>query len=71
MRNKKDWKNFEKNNIKIVLNVLYAKKEKHISCLCFRTELQSSKTVLINAIGKVLPYLGFIKAISIIKKNAS
>ena len=27
---------FEKNNIAIALNVLYAKKEKNISCLCFK-----------------------------------
>ena len=34
---KDDWENFEKNNIAIVLNVLYAKKEKYISCLRFKT----------------------------------
>ena len=33
---KDDWKKFEKNNITITLNVLYAKKEK-VSCLCFKT----------------------------------
>ena len=27
----------EKNNVKTVLNVLYAKKEKNIPCLCFKT----------------------------------
>ena len=30
-------KKFEKNNVTITLNVLYAKKEKYISCLCFKT----------------------------------
>ena len=30
---KDDWKTFEKNNVRICLNVLYAKKEKNISCL--------------------------------------
>ena len=30
---KDDWK-FYKNNVKIVFNFLYAKKEKNISCLC-------------------------------------
>ena len=33
---KDDWKKFEKNNITVVLKVLYTKKEK-ISCLCFKT----------------------------------
>ena len=33
---KKDEK-FEKHNLTIVPNVLYAKKEKNISCLCFKT----------------------------------
>ena len=31
------WKYFEKNNLTIALNVLYAKKEKNIFCLCFKT----------------------------------
>ena len=30
-------KKFEKNNITIVLNVLYDKREKIMSCLCFKT----------------------------------
>ena len=34
---KDDWKNFESNNLTIALNVLYAKKEKNISCLRFKT----------------------------------
>ena len=34
---KDDWKNFDKNNVTIALNVLYAKKEKNISSLCFKT----------------------------------
>ena len=34
---KDDWKSFEKNNVKIAINILYAKKEKKILCLCFRT----------------------------------
>ena len=33
---KDDWKIFEKNNVTIALNVLYARK-KYISCLCFKT----------------------------------
>ena len=33
---KDDWKNYEKNNVTIALNVLYAKKEKNISCLSFK-----------------------------------
>ena len=31
------WKKFVKNNVKIALDVLYAKKEKNISFLCFKT----------------------------------
>ena len=31
------WKKFQKNNPTIALNVLYAKKEKNISSLCFKT----------------------------------
>ena len=31
-----DWKIFEKNNVRIALNVLYAKKRKIISYLCFK-----------------------------------
>ena len=34
---KDDWKKFEKNNVTIAHNVLYAKKRKAISCLCFKT----------------------------------
>ena len=34
---KDDWKKIEKNNVTIALNVLYVKKEKNISCLCFKT----------------------------------
>ena len=34
---KDDRKKIEKNNVTITLNVLYAKKEKYISCLCFKT----------------------------------
>ena len=33
---KDDWKKFEKNNVTIALSVLYAKKGKKISCLCFK-----------------------------------
>ena len=32
-----DWKDFKKNNVTFALNVLYAKKEKNISCICFKT----------------------------------
>ena len=35
-----DWKKIEKNNVTIVLNVLYAKKEKNISYLCFKKLLK-------------------------------
>ena len=34
---KDNWKKIEKNNITIALNVLFAKKEKNISCLRFKT----------------------------------
>ena len=34
---KDDWKKSEKNNVKIILNVFHAKKEKNISFLCFKT----------------------------------
>ena len=34
---KYDWKNFEKNNVTIALNVLYSKKEKNIPSLCFKS----------------------------------
>ena len=33
---KDDWKNIEKNNVTIALNVFHAKKEK-LSFLCFKT----------------------------------
>ena len=32
-----DWKKGEKNDLRIALNILYAKKEKNISCVCFQT----------------------------------
>ena len=34
---KNDWKKIDKSNVTIALNDLYAKKEKNISCLCFKT----------------------------------
>ena len=34
---KYDFKKFEKYNRAIALNVLYAKKKKNISCICFKT----------------------------------
>ena len=34
---KDDCEKFDKNNVTIALNVLYTKKEKNISCLCFKT----------------------------------
>ena len=34
---KNNWEKFQKNNVTIAFNVLYAKKEKNISCLCFKT----------------------------------
>ena len=34
---KRSLKKIEKNNVIIALIVLYAKKEKNISCLCFKT----------------------------------
>ena len=34
---KDDWQKLEKNIVTIALNVLYAKKEKNISSLCFKT----------------------------------
>ena len=37
---KDDMKEFEKNNVIIALNVLYAIKEETISCLCFKTQLK-------------------------------
>ena len=33
---KDNWKKIEKNNVRIAFNVCYAKKEKSISCLCFK-----------------------------------
>ena len=33
---KNDWKKLEKKNVTIALNVLYAKKEKNITYLCFK-----------------------------------
>ena len=41
---KDDWKKIQKNNVIIALNVLYAKKEKNVTCLCFKTWLDSWKT---------------------------
>ena len=32
-----DWKKLEKNNVTITLSFLYAKKEKNVPCLCFKT----------------------------------
>ena len=40
MRDKRLEKN-DKTNGTIALNVLYAKKEKNISCLCFKLQLKS------------------------------
>ena len=41
---KDDWKKFEKNNVTIALNVLYAKKEKNIPCLFQKiTQIAKSK----------------------------
>ena len=34
---KDDWKKFNKNNVTIAVTVLHAKREKNISCLCFKT----------------------------------
>ena len=34
---KGDWKKFEKEILKITLNASHTKKEKKISCLCFKT----------------------------------
>ena len=34
---KRGLKKIEKNNLTIALNVLYVKKRKNISCLCFKT----------------------------------
>ena len=36
---KDDWKKIEKNNVTIALNILYVKKEKNISCLCFKSNI--------------------------------
>ena len=44
---KDDWKKFEKNNLTIALNVLYAKKGKNISCLCFKHNSNHEKQVII------------------------
>ena len=38
---KDNWKKIETNNLKIALNVLYAKKENNMSCLCFKTYFKS------------------------------
>ena len=40
IRKKDDMKEFEKNNVMIALNVLYAIKDKNISCLCFKAQLK-------------------------------
>ena len=37
-------KNLKKKNLTIAFNVLYAKKQKNISCLCLKRQLKSSKT---------------------------
>ena len=34
---KRSLEKYEKNNVNIALNILYTKKEKEISCLCFKT----------------------------------
>ena len=36
-------KKFDKNNSTIALSVLYAKKEKNVSCLCFKNNLNREK----------------------------
>ena len=43
---KNDWKKFEKNNVTIALNVLYAKKEKKGTQLMFRNITQIVKNKL-------------------------
>ena len=37
LSDKDDWNNIDKNIVTIALNVLYAKKEKIMSCICFKT----------------------------------
>ena len=37
---KDDWKHFEKNNLTIAFNELYAKKNEYISCLHFKTQFK-------------------------------
>ena len=37
LSDKDDWNNIDKNIVTIALNVLYAKKEKCMPCLCFKT----------------------------------
>ena len=40
-------KKFDKNNSTIALSVLYAKKEKNISCLCFKNNLNREKQTIL------------------------
>ena len=68
---KYDWKKIEKNNVIIALNVLYAKKEKNVTCLCFKTWLDSRKTNYSFNDSKWRKMALFCgkKTIGIIKKN--
>ena len=44
---KDDWKNIEKNIVTIARNVLYAKKEKNMSCLYLKNNSNGEKQVIL------------------------
>ena len=44
---KDDWKNIEKNIVTIARNILYAKKEKNMSCLYLKTNSNGEKQVIL------------------------
>ena len=68
---KDDSKNFEKNNVTIALNILYAKKEKIYPAYVSKHNSNREKQVVLLMIpnGKRWHYLEVKKTISVIKKN--
>ena len=67
---KANWKNFEKNNRKTALNILYAKKEKKypLYVSSYNSKLEKRVVLLVIPNGKGWPYIS-VKTISNIKRN--
>ena len=71
---KNDWKNFEKNNVIIALNVFYAKKGKNISCLSFKNNSNREKQIVLFMIPngeKLWHYLAVKKPSALLRGTTS